>query len=310
MRPPRLLLICDRKNKADYPMRFAYLILAHGQFDQLKALLRCLTLAAPQDHVYLHIDLKTALPEALRHSLETIAPSRVHVISQRYNVLWGHESQCLATFALIRAARAQPFDYAHLLSGVDWPIATRADIVAQIAANTAACYIDAQKFTQQKRMQDYWFHNSYLNPRAHLSLKQRYASWGLKQASRLVNTLNKRLNIKRATPFGALWVHGSTWWSLPASALTQGLPHFDALVQQGRLRYTACSDEHVIPSYVYANHGTAIQPNMRYTDWSEGLSSPKTLTLADLSALHASQCWFARKFDASVDDFFLDRFAF
>jgi hypothetical protein len=290
-------------------MRFAYLILAHGQFDQLKALLQCLTKAAPADDcVYLHIDLKTEMPDSLKQSFEAIAPGRVHVIEERYPVFWGHESQNLATFALISAALQRNFDYAHLLSGVDWPICPRADIVAHMTAHPGACYIDAVHFTQQKRMQDFWFHNLYLNPRGSLGLKERTLFKTLKYASRLTNATYRVLGLKRSTPFGALWVHGSQWWSLPSNILKQAMPSFDALVAQGRLRYTACSDEHVIPSYVYAHHSAAIQPSMRYTDWQAGLSSPKILTRSDREALNASQSWFARKFDASLDDFFLTAF--
>lgn len=44
-----------------------------------------------------------------------------------------------------------------------------------------------------------------------------------------------------------------------------------------------------------------INRNLTYIDWSENGSSPKTLTTDDLKALDASDCFFARKFDETVD---------
>ena len=44
----------------------------------------------------------------------------------------------------------------------------------------------------------------------------------------------------------------------------------------------------------------------RYVDWSANEAHPKTLTLDDLPALTASDCHFARKFDAGVDARVLD----
>jgi hypothetical protein len=49
-----------------------------------------------------------------------------------------------------------------------------------------------------------------------------------------------------------------------------------------------------------------INNNLRYIDWSENQSSPKTITVKDKEKLMESNAFFARKFDMNIDADILD----
>ena len=97
-------------------MKHAYLILAHTEFEVLKLLVSCLD--DPRNDIYVHFDKKVSvLPE-----LQT-KQAGLTVLDQRVDVRWGAPSMIEAEFALFEAALAQgPYQYYHLLSGVDLPL--------------------------------------------------------------------------------------------------------------------------------------------------------------------------------------------
>ena len=97
-------------------MKHAYLILAHTEFDLLKLLVSCLD--DERNDLYVHIDRKVAvLPE-----LHT-EKAGLEMLENRIDVRWGDVTVVEAEYALVEAAVAKgPYQYYHLLSGVDLPL--------------------------------------------------------------------------------------------------------------------------------------------------------------------------------------------
>lgn len=284
-------------------MRMAYLIFAHDNAAQLDALIAALLPPGSRDHVIVHADRNSALWQ--ERAGRPHGDPRVDFIADPIAVRWGHWTQVAAIHRLIEGALARDCDYAHLISGADWPIASRAALAAELAATARPlCYIEAQPGVQEDRMQTFRLDARWLRldpaqrPVAHA------AAWKLRRLSHWLDGLRVRLHRPRSRPWGQ-WCKGSTWWSLPRDALSLLAEELAALLASGRLTGTVCADEHAVQTIVAAHFSDRIAGNRRFIDWSEGGSSPRLLRRVDRPALAASGAWFARKFDARVDDFFL-----
>lgn len=97
-------------------MKHAYLILAHHEFGLLRKLVSCLD--DERNDIFVHVDRKVAvLPEL--HALK----AGLFVLKDRVDIRWGDYSVVEGEYALFDAALAKgPYQYYHLLSGVDLPL--------------------------------------------------------------------------------------------------------------------------------------------------------------------------------------------
>lgn len=287
-------------------MKMAYLILAHDQEAQLDALVAALLAPESPDVAIIHADRRSALWASL--SKRPADPTgRVHILPNPVAVRWGHQSMVTAMERLIAAALAQGCDFAHLLSGADWPIVPRATIVEALASESAPpCLIEAEyEDWLDERMQTYRLDARWLRLDPEKDRLAYAATWELRRISGWLD----RMRPARSRPWGP-WQKGSQWWSLPRDALELLGRELPRLRGSGRLTGTLCPDEHVIQTIVAANFPDRLRPSRRFIDWSEGQSSPRVITRADLPALAGSDAWFARKLDSRVDDFFFRPGAF
>ncbi|AJW64742.1 Core-2/I-Branching enzyme [Elizabethkingia miricola] len=103
-------------------MKHAYLILAHNEFPVLKCLIKALD--NPENDIYIHFDKKVKeLPE-----IKTWY-SDLYILKSRTDVSWGDVSVVEAEYALFEEASAnRTYIYYHLLSGVDMPLKSQAEI--------------------------------------------------------------------------------------------------------------------------------------------------------------------------------------
>lgn len=283
-------------------MRMAYLILAHDDLPGLLALAQALLPPGSPDLVLIHADARSALCGQLGDG----APSdpRIRVLAGPVAVRWGHRSQVEAARRLIDSAIASGCDFAHLISGQDWPVATRERIVADIAAETpGACFAEAEPGAQEERMQQFRIDTRWLRLDPARDRLAYAATWELRRATRMGARIARGLSLERSRPFGP-WHKGSSWWSLPAPALRTLSADLALLTQTGRLRGTVCADEHAIPTALVRRFPDLLRPNRRFIAFPAGASSPRLLTRADEPAIRASGAWFARKVDDAVDPFF------
>ena len=97
-------------------MKHAYLILAHNEFWLLQTLISCLD--DVRNDIFVHIDKKVKdLPALCANH------AGLQVLDRRIDIHWGGFSMVEAEYALFEAAAANgPYQYYHLLSGVDLPI--------------------------------------------------------------------------------------------------------------------------------------------------------------------------------------------
>lgn len=284
-------------------MRFAYLILAHDAFEQLARLAVRLLDGGGQDEVFIHVDAKSTLPRGWLAGLPDDVRGRVHLVAKRTEVHWGHRSQCAAMLTLIDAGIAGGFDYLHLLSGRDWPLVARTRIVGDIvAAGDRDVFVEIEDTDFAWRMDNFCFEDRSLHPgRRVLPLLWRWNA-AVRRLSRAANDLYRRRGLSRSHPLGP-WVKGSGWWSLPRDAALHARDALSTLETTGRMRWTQCSDEHVVQTaLVNSRFEERIAGYRRFILWREGSWSPQVLRRGDV--VGGADGWFGRKFDAGVDDFF------
>ena len=97
-------------------MKHAYLILAHGSFDLLRLLIS--RLDDERNDIFVHLDKKVkVLPEV--HAEH----AGLYFTEERVDVRWGDWTVVEAEYVLFATAVARgPYQYYHLLSGVDLPV--------------------------------------------------------------------------------------------------------------------------------------------------------------------------------------------
>lgn len=97
-------------------MKHAFLILAHTDFDVLLRLLACLD--DTRNDIYLHFDRKVKEMPTCRTKNATL-----NILNHRIDVRWGDFSMVKAEMLLFQTAYHHgPYQYYHLLSGVDLPL--------------------------------------------------------------------------------------------------------------------------------------------------------------------------------------------
>ncbi|MBA4011022.1 MAG: glycosyl transferase [Phenylobacterium sp.] len=284
-------------------MRMIYLVLVHEGREQLDALVERLAPEGSSDKVIIHADRRSKLWRSLRDHPPADA-ERVHVIKNPVKVRWGHRSLQSAIGLLINRAIDFDFDYAHLVSGADWPVASRQEILRDLqSAQPPLCYIDAECGREEDRMQGFRIDARWLRPdpeREPLAFRLKPY---IERLSHWLDARRRRLG-DRSRPWGQ-WFKGETWWSLPKEALQVVAVELRKLNGSSRLVGTYICEEHVIPTIIATKFPDRVADYRRYIDWTNGGDSPRLLGRSDQQAIALSGAWFARKVSLAHDDFFL-----
>lgn len=248
----------------------AYLILAHQHPEQLARLID--RLRSPRADIFVHIDNKTEISPFLR----TIGSS-VHLTTRRVRVYWGDYSQVAAILVLIESAFAAPrtYDYLVLLSGVDFPLRSAAEIEDFFLQNKGLEFINFVAMPSEaaskplSRLTDY---------------KSRPGAIG-KLTGKVRSLLVKIGLIRRARDFrsclgDAAPYGGSTWWALTREACEHVLKFAAANPRFMKFFENTSSPDEMIFQTILAN--SRFRPNMRrnltYADWSKGGPNPATIS--------------------------------
>lgn len=258
--------------------KHAFLIIAHNNFGILKLLLQGLD--HPNHDVYLHIDKKVKHFD-FRAFQNVCKKSRVFFCDRRINVKWGHQSQVLCEMLLFETAyQKREYAWFHLLSGVDFPLVTAEELDAFFAGNKKSYLSIAEQTTRQDRdrISYYRFRNERID--------------------RLCLAIQKRLGIRRVKNLEIK--KGANWASLTEKSVGALMEHKE-LIRKMTFA-SSCADEVYKQTVLwnFARDTVFYEPcrgNLRYTDWSAGGNSPKTLDETDYEKIVSSGALFARKLD-------------
>lgn len=278
-------------------MRIAHLILTHQGPTQLARLLDAL--AHPEADCFIHLDRKTDFaPFAFLQN----RPG-VYFTSTRLDVKWGGYSLTKAVVESSREILLHPTRYGliNVLSGQDYPLKSAAEIHQFFWQRPGWSFMECEP-----QGSAWWQANQRRVARYYLTdfrFPGRYA---------LQKLLNAVLPPRRfPLPHTLYGGNMGGWYTLSRECASYLVGFLDRQPDLRRFaRLTWGSDEFLVHTILLNSplRDTIVSnDNLRYIDWTAGGHSPKTLTLADWPALHASPKLWARKFDTAVDSTVLDR---
>lgn len=251
-------------------------------------------------HFYLHIDKKVdSKPfEYLKEFPNTF------FLKKRWNIKWAGYSMVDALVSGMKEALESGihYDFINHISGQDHPIKP---------AHTIHDFFDQYKgknfLSCEPAPSDWWEHARTRYEKYH------FQDVNFKGKHRLATFLTQLLP-KRKLPFPYKVYGGSlgAYWTISqetARYLVSYLDHNNKVRKFFKLTWGP--DEFLFNTLImnsdFSQH--VINKNYRYIDWSEGAWHPKILTLNDFERLQRSDCFFARKFDLTVDTKILEMVA-
>ncbi len=277
-------------------MKSAFLILAHTEFEVLKLLVSCLD--DPRNDIYVHFDKKVKILPELHTERAGLT-----VLDRRIDVRWGAPSMIEAEFVLFDTALARgPYQYYHLLSGVDLPLKSQDRIHAffeEHAGQEFIGYTLTEMTPETVRRMQRW----HLFPRHFGRRRDIYSAF--RSACLRCQEL---LGIKRNR--GIVFTKGSQWVSLTEAMVQYILGQEDQV--RKTFTHTFVPDECVMQTLCWNSpyrdrlYSTASDGEgcMRLIGWRG--SELVDWSAADYDELAASPALFARKFN-SADPAFIQK---
>ena len=272
--------------------KHAYLIMAHGQFEQLKKLI--LLLDDPRNDIYVHVDAKSR--HFNQNQFERLTENASLFFIRRKRVTWGAYSQVRCELELLEAAVKDYHDYYHLLSGADLPIKSQDQIHKFFEDNQGSEFLSIHEGVMvtknfRDRIQVYHFLQELVGNKKSDSLFFKI-EWDLLK-------LQELLRIDRLKNSNLEFQKGTNWFSI-----THALAHYvvsKAPQIQKMYKFTKCADEVFLHTLAWNSHFLSrIQyDSKRLIDWKR--VRPYIFRLEDYDTLMNSPCFWARKFDEDID---------
>jgi len=272
----------------------AFLVLAHDQPAHLARLVGAL--AGDGVRFFVHVDGKIDV-EPFRARLGGRAD--VVFVADRVAVHWGGFSLVRATLALLDAAAGSFARYC-LLSGADYPIKPRAEVLAALDDERGE-WLHVGRTLGPGEPQRVYVERWHWNDAPLLNPREVPAGAVARRARRLLRPLVARLVAAlppRRFPGGLVPHKGSQWWALSRGSVAWMRAWLRAHPEYVRFHeHVHCADEIFFHSLVMASPfaGEVGARRSHYVDWVD--DRPRVLDERDWPALAASPALFARKFD-------------
>lgn len=276
--------------------KHAYLIMAHNNFSQLRTLIALLD--DPQNDIYLHVDKRATAfqPDEIK-----VIHSNL-VLVDRIRVNWGGHSQIECEVNLLKASVQNHYEYYHLISGVDLPLKTQAEIHSFFDKVFPSNFIRFDSTANQtgsfySRINTFHFLQDYIGRNSGLWIAI------LEKIERCSLWIQKTIGVHRRQYIPAY--KGTNWFSI-----THELAEY-ILSKEGIIRkqfyHSICADEVFLHSIVMDSpyRETIVNNSLRAIDWTRG--SPYVYKKEDVDDLLISDNFFARKFDERVDSDAIDK---
>ena len=275
-------------------MKHAYLIIAHNEFNILEKVIKLLD--HEKNDIFLHIDKKVKKFEF--EKFKKIPKKSKIYFTKRLDVRWGGASQIAAEYVVLKHATSiDKYDYYHLLSGVDFPIATQEEIHNFFEKHQGKefvhfCYhhpVDDHRIERVK-----YHHLFGKNLRNRNKLKVKFAQ----KLHSIALRFQKLIKYDRTK--GREYWYGANWFSI-----TDDLARYVVSIEKNikkEFKNTLCADELFLQTIVYRSDfckrlykkvDNDYEQIKRCIDWDRG--GPYTFTLEDYDLLMNSGQFFARK---------------
>ena len=268
-------------------MKHAYLILAHNDVPLLGTLVDCLD--DSRNDIFIHWDAKSGTIPSIKAD-----KSNLLFLGERIDVRWAGFSMVKAEYLLFKTAfKNGPYEYYHLVSGVDLPIKSQDYIHSECKKMAGTEFIGFANPPQSEI--DYRVQHRFLFPedfRTNNIFKRGLRFFYLKYQD-IVHRRRTDIPVKK----------GSQWCSITNSFVEYLLGQEPLVVKT--FENTFCPDELFIQTVCFNSPfinrvkctESEFNGNMRYIKWVNGELLPIEET--DLPDIKASDKWFARKFSCS-----------
>ncbi|MBR5296963.1 MAG: glycosyl transferase [Parabacteroides sp.] len=280
--------------------KHAYLIIAHNDFDILEKTLKLLD--DVRNDFYIHIDKK--VQNFSFDKFKTLTKfSNIYFI-ERVDARWGDFSLVKIELKLLEASVPRNYYYYHLLSGVDMPLKSNAEIhsffdnfqgleFVHFASDDAAI--------EKKEWINYYY------PMRLLGANNNMYSRLLGKIAKLFLRAQRVTRFRRMENRNLTLAYGSQWFSITHNLAKYVLTQKKWITKH--FRFTNCSDELFMQTlilnstffdslYLNKRDGNYLGC-MRFIDWTRG--NPYTFQMDDFDSLINSPYLFARKFSSAKD---------
>lgn len=278
-------------------MKHVYMIIAHQEFPVLETLIEMLDY--PDNDIVLHLDrkVKYSVMYQPKNSNLYLVPD-----DKRVDVRWGDCTQIWSELALYNEAyRHGPYDYYHLISGIDLPIKSQLYIHEFFENHKGKIFLGlmANAWRTKSKIGYYHLFTKNLRDRSFSAKCEKILHWGIVQAQKV-------LGITRSTKEFPVLVKGANWCSLPQDAVEYILSK--EIYIRKRFKYTYAADEVYKAIILYNspfrerfyNTEEEYEGCMRLVDFKRG--NPYEWQMKDWDEIVASDKLIARKFTAKNMD--------
>ena len=295
----------------------AYLIMAHGNWEQLGFLLQLLD--DENNDFYIHIDKRVQMPNADQIK-KNVHYSKIY-FTKRVKVKWGGYGTIDASMVLLRNAVKRRYDYYHLMSGSDLPLKTNQEIndflkkhmytnLSKTHMTNYLAYGGVGEEMVRARVSHYNVFVSFFRT------KPWYLGIFFKKVNALGYHIQKAIHVDRLKGTGLTLYKGSLWYTISHECACFFLKN-EKTGKRWFGRMTFSGDEYVLQTLFMnsAFRDTGFIPekenmsqNLYEIDWehTKGDGSPHLFTAEDIARLDSSKNLFARKFDKNVDSKVID----
>ncbi len=282
-------------------MRLAVLIQCHKNPQQINEFIK--TLSCEDIDFYIHVDKKSEITtQIVKQNNVFVLPDKLRV-----DVRWGMFSQVEATLKMMEFAHsAKEYQYYWLVSGQDFPLASPVKIIQFLTEHNGNNFLNlfASKNNGTGKSTNYDKRNEIIFPEWIMGHKFRHRVYRRAWVTVTGGYTHTFSLFKRNPPYGLRFYFGSQWICLENGFLEYVLNYVEENPEYV-LFYKKCScpDESFFQTLLMNSAFSNTRHDyLHYIDWSEGKSSPKTLTCEDLDAAFNSGKLMARKVDSEFDN--------
>lgn len=286
-------------------LRHAYLILIHEDSLVLKRLIQLLD--DENNDFYIHVDRHGALVD--KEKLQGLAKKSNIFFYRKYKVYWGTNSITNAELYLLRQAVKRQYDYYHVLSGADLPIKSKQQINQFFEENNGKEFIHfgTRQYQEdiQQRYNVYHFFSKQLGRKRDQKLWVDLETYSL--------AAQRRFHIDRIKKKTFSFYGGANWCSITSGLAAYAVRNYPKYkrafwatqISDEAIWQTIVMDSPFRENLYIAGFDNNYNACLRYIDWNRG--TPYVFQNGDFDELMASDCMFARKFDAKIDHEIVDK---
>lgn len=290
--------------------KHAYLIMADQDFEQLEVLLPLLD--DVKNDFFIHVDKKISLTaDNQRKIQECVKKSRVNFV-KRLNVNWGAPNQVWCELNLLKTAHQNhQYSYYHFLSAKDLPLQSTQEIYSFFEQHQGKNFIEFLPVNREVKNRVAVKH-AFPTVSAYRSTNNKFLQFLIRLYRKCERGVQNLMHLDAFAKYQLDLAYGSNWVSITQEVVDEILRQ-EAQIKK-MYQYSILCDEIFIQTVVL-NHPKlkatiAPEGNLRYLDFENGDSSPKTFTQNDFQDLinaKKSGMIFARKFNAQNDNVIINQ---